>query len=94
MNEEMLNRLEAALAEGHLRELVKELVDEGKSQVQIYCIVDKFSDFLRESDREKDIPDVFDLMDEIIGWCGESHRLFDHYLDNEEIDAYRREHGD
>jgi hypothetical protein len=43
MNEKILNRPKLALASKHLRELVKEMMAEGRTQVEIYHIVNSLA---------------------------------------------------
>ena len=90
MDETILIRFEAALANDTLTELVREMEAEGHSQVQIYERFEQFRALLRELDREADEEQVMDTMDGIVGWCGPRVKLFPHSLTNEEIEAYRQ----
>lgn len=90
MDDKLLARFEAALANDTLREFVREMEAEGLIQVEIYERFELFRALLRELDREADEESVMDTMDSIVGWCGPHAKLFPHSLTNEEIEAYRQ----
>jgi hypothetical protein len=90
MNANLLTRFEAALAGDSLTELVRELEAEGLIQVEIFERFEQFRALLREFEREADEEQVMDTMDCIVGWCGTHAKLFQHYLTDEEIAAYRQ----
>jgi hypothetical protein len=58
--------------------------------VAIYDHFEQFRTLLREAEREADENKVMDTMDRIAGWCSPASKLFEHYLTNEEIAAYRQ----
>ncbi len=87
----LVQRFEKALADNQLNNLVQELVDEGKQQVEVYDQFDQFRTYLREVDREDDENKVMDTMDYIVGWCSSDAQLFPNYLTNEEIDRYQEQ---
>ena len=84
-----IKRFEEALASDRLDELGKQMIAEGLSQVAIYHQFNLFSKFLGDA-READRETVYCHMECIIGYCSPGNRWFDHYLTNEEIDAYRK----
>lgn len=87
------NRFEEALASGKLKELADQMSVEGLSQAAIYDRFESFWRFLGDARRDADEEILACCLESIIGWCGPGNQWFDHYLTNEEIEAYRRTNG-
>jgi hypothetical protein len=83
-------RFESALASDSLRQLADRFRSEGLSQAAIYDLFESFWEFLGAAKRDRDEAILEGSLEDIIGYCAPGRRWFDHYLTNEEIDAYRR----
>ncbi len=83
-------RFEDALASDGLRELAMQFVAEGHSQVSVYHLFEAFHSFVDDAKREADEAVLYSSLEDITGYCSIGSKWFDHYLTNEEIDAYRK----
>ncbi len=93
IDEKIKRRLDDALgsseSEEQLINLVEELKMEGWNQLQVYDVFETYMFSLGEANRVAEEDVVMEVVSYIYGWCGESRKLFDHILSNDEIKKYR-----
>ena len=90
LDQRTIQRFESALADDKLQQLSEEFVREGLSQVAIYDLFELFWELLGTAKRDRDEARLESALEDIIGYCAPDRSWFDHYLTNDEIDAYRK----
>ena len=90
MNNKVFRQFEESISSIEtLVELVEKYKSENLSQLQIYCLFTEYQEILEIENRQKELDNIYDVLDKIYGWCFPQEKLFEKSLTNKQIEEYR-----